>query len=130
MNRFFKSFTFKIWLPFTVALIFIISISAWYYPRKQEQFLLDNKKGQVQELAKTVAKSYELAFTDSDESEVFRRVKETIDFAKNDHDIDYIQIYENGKLEHKYSKEGAEDDKPISNASHIFEDWKFSYTNS
>ena len=26
MSKFFKSFTFKIWLPFTIALIFIISI--------------------------------------------------------------------------------------------------------
>lgn len=129
MSKFFKSFTFKIWLPFTVALIFIISISAWYYPLKQEQFLINNKKGQVQELAKTVAKSYELAFTDSDETQVFMRVKEIIDFAKNDHDIDYIQIYENGKLEHKYSKEKGGSEKSINNDSYIYEDWKFSYTN-
>ena len=129
MSKFFKSFTFKIWLPFTIALIFIISISAWYYPRKQEQFLLENKRGQVQELAKTVAKSYELAFTDSDETQVFGRVKEIIDFAKNDHDIERIQIYENGKLEHKYSKEEAGSEKQINNDSYIFEDWKFSYIN-
>lgn len=130
MSKFFNSFTFKIWLPFTVALIFIISISAWYYPRKQEQFLLDNKRGQVQELAKTVAKSYELAFTDSDETQVFMRVKEIIDFAKNDHDIDYIQIYENGKIEHKYSKEGEGGEKQLNNDAYIYEDWKFNYRNS
>ena len=90
MSSFYKSFTFKIWLPFTVALIFIISISAWYYPKQQEQFLLNNKKGQVLELAKTVAKSYELAFTDSDETQVLKRVRDLIDLAKNDHDIDYM----------------------------------------
>ncbi len=129
MSKFFTSFTFKIWLPFTVALIFIISISAWYYPRQQERFLLENKKGQVQELAKTVAKSYELAFTDSDETQVFLRVKEIIDFAKDDHEIDYIQIYENGKLEHKYSKEEGSGEKSINNDSYLYADWKFSYTN-
>ncbi len=130
MSKFFNSFTFKIWLPFTVALIFIIAVSAWYYPLKQEQFLLENKRGQVQELAKTVATSYELAFTDSDETQVFRRVKQIIDFAKNDHDIDYIQIYENGKIEHKFSKEGEGGEKQLNNDTYIYEDWKFNYINS
>lgn len=126
MSSFYKSFTFKIWLPFTVALILIISISAWYYPKQQEQFLLNNKKGQVLELAKTVAKSYELAFTDSDETQVLLRVREIIHFAKDDHDIDFIEIYENGNLEHKFSKQ-EDKGKAINNDDYIFEDSKFKY---
>ena len=83
MSKFIRSFSFKIWVPFSVTLLVIISITAWYYPKKQEQFFIENKTGQVLELAKTVAKSYELAFTDSDETEVFKRITEIINFAKN-----------------------------------------------
>ena len=126
MSSFYKSFTFKIWLPFTVALIFIISISAWYYPKQQEQFLLNNKKGQVLELAKTVAKSYELAFTDSDETQVLKRVRDLIDFAKNDHDIDYIEIYENDVLQNRFP-DPVNKKVEISEGSYIFGDSKFNY---
>lgn len=126
MSSFYKSFTFKIWLPFTVALIFIISISAWYYPKQQEQFLLNNKKGQVLELAKTVAKSYELAFTDSDETQVLKRVRDLIDFAKNDHDIDYIEIYENDVLQNRFP-DPVNKKAEISEGSYIFGDSKFNY---
>jgi len=126
MSSFFRSFTFKIWLPFTVALILIISISAWYYPKQQEEFLISNKKGQVLELAKTVAKSYELAFTDSDETQVLLRVSEIIRFAKDDHDIDFIEIHENGNLEHKYSK-NEEKNIELNSDNYIFEDSQFKY---
>mgnify|MGYP003303778184 CR=1 FL=1 len=88
MSKFIRSFAFKIWVPFSVTLLVIISITAWYYPKKQEQFFIENKTGQVLELAKTVAKSYELAFTDADETQVFKRVTEIINFAKNDAGID------------------------------------------
>ena len=94
MGNLFKSFTFKIWLPFAVALLIIISVSAWYYPKKQKEFLLKNKSDQILELSKIVAKSYELAFTDADEGQVLLRLKEIIDFVEKDHDIDYIEIYE------------------------------------
>ena len=128
MSKFIRSFAFKIWVPFSVTLLVIISITAWYYPKKQEQFFIENKTGQVLELAKTVAKSYELAFTDADETQVFKRVTEIINFAKNDHDIDYIEIYENGKLEHQYDKNSQALPKLIDNDKYIYQDSKFSYS--
>ena len=128
MSKFVRSFAFKIWIPFSVTLLVIISITAWYYPKKQKQFFIENKTGQVLELAKTVAKSYELAFTDSDETQVFKRITEIINFAKNDHDIDYIEIYENGKLEHQYDKNNQALPKRIDNEKYIYQDSKFSYS--
>lgn len=127
MSRLFKSFTFKIWLPFTIALLVIISISAWYYPKKQKEFLLKNKSDQILELAKTVAKSYELAFTDSDETEVFNNVKEIIDFVKEDHDIDFIEIHEPPNEPLRYSKVKKSKKIASDNNDYFFKDAEFEY---
>jgi len=127
MGNLFKSFTFKIWLPFTVALIVIISISAWYYPKKQREFLLKNKSDQILELSKIVAKSYELAFTDADEGQVLLRLKEIIAFVEKDHDIDYIEIYENNKLENRHSNNKSLTKKKTDKNDYFFKDSEFEY---
>ena len=130
MGNFFRSFTFKIWLPFTVALLVILAISAWYYPKKQEQFLIENKSGQILELAKTVSKSYELAFTDANEGQVLMRVKEIIDFVKKDHDIDFIEIHEPPNEPIRYSKDDKLIDKSEIDTDYLFQDSKFEYVSN
>jgi len=127
MGNLFKSFTFKIWLPFAVALLIIISVSAWYYPKKQKEFLLKNKSDQILELSKIVAKSYELAFTDADEGQVLLRLKEIIDFVEKDHDIDYIEIYENNKLWQRHSKNDKQTKNITDKKDYFFKDSEFEY---
>ena len=85
MTKFFSSITFKIWLPFTLALIIIISISAWYYPSKQKEYVINNKQEQVSELAVGLAHNYESAQSNyTDYTQVLMRVKDIIDFVKID----------------------------------------------
>jgi len=127
MGKLFSSFTFKIWLPFAIALIIIISVSGWYYPKKQQEFLLKNKSEQILELAKTVSKSYELAFTDANEGQVFVRVKEIIDFVEKDHDIEYIEIYEKGQLEHRHTNNKNLTKKKTESSDYFFKDAEFEY---
>ncbi len=106
MTKFFSSITFKIWLPFTLALIIIISISAWYYPSKQKDYVLKNKKEQVSELAVGLAHNYESAQSNyTDYTQVLMRVKDIIDFVKKDNKIDFIEITENSQLQHRYVRD-------------------------
>lgn len=106
MTKFFSSITFKIWLPFTLALITIISISAWYYPSKQKEYVIKNKQEQVSELAVGLAHNYESAQSNySDYTQVLMRVKDIIDFVKKDNKIDFIEITENGQLQHRYLRD-------------------------
>ena len=106
MTKFFSSITFKIWLPFTLALIIIISISAWYYPSKQKEYVINNKQEQVSELAVGLAHNYESAQSNySDYTQVLMRVKDIIDFVKKDNKIDFIEITENGQLQHRYVRD-------------------------
>ncbi len=127
MGRLFRSFTFKIWFPFTIALIVIISISAWYYPKKQQEFLLKNKSDQILELSKTVSKSYELAHSEADFDKVLVRVQEITEFALKDHDIDYIEIHEGKNPPIRRSKNTMMADDKVDKREYFFKDSPFEY---
>ena len=109
MTKFFSSITFKIWLPFTLALIIIISISAWYYPSKQKEYVINNKQEQVSELAVGLAHNYESAASDNIKYEnprlLMSRLKDIIGFVKKDNKIDFIEITENGQLVERYVRD-------------------------
>jgi len=106
MTKFFNSITFKIWLPFTLALIIIISISAWYYPSKQKEYIINNKQKQVSELAVGLAHNYESAQSNyTNYTQVLMRVKDIIEFVRKDNKIDFIEIIENGQLQHRYLRD-------------------------
>ena len=126
----FNSLTFKIWLPFAFALVVIISISAHYYPWKQESYFIKNKKAEILELSKTIAMNYELVFSlsDSDPNIVFQSLKTILDFAQKDHDIAFVSIFEEDEyFAHRPENISETEITKMDTLNYIYQTTSFSY---
>ena len=129
----FNSLTFKIWLPFAFALVVIISISALYYPSKQESYFIKNKKAEILELSKTIAMNYELVFSlsDSDPNIVFQSLKTILDFAQKDHDIAFVSIFEEDEyFAHRPENISETEITKMDTLNYIYQTTSFSYLSS
>ena len=88
MTPFVKQISFRIWLPFAISLIVLVTIVALYYPNKQEKLFRENKERELKELAKTVALGVELSLRADD----FQGLRKTIDFVSSTSDFEYVAI--------------------------------------
>lgn len=88
MSNFFQKISFRIWLPFALALSILMGIFALYYPGEQEKLFRENKERELRELAKTVALGVELSLNAND----YKGLKKTVDLASSTTDFEYVAI--------------------------------------
>ena len=88
MSHFFQKISFRIWLPFALALSVLMGLFALYYPQEQEKLFRENKERELKELAKTVALGVELSLNASD----YQGLKKTVDLASSTTDFEFVAI--------------------------------------
>lgn len=97
-----RSLVFRIWFPFVVFFSFILILIAYYYSIKQEQIYIENRKIELQELAKSIALGVELSV----ENDNLNGLKKALDLAKNSDDFEKVSVVvkdEQGKKIEQYS---------------------------
>lgn len=110
MSNFFQKISFRIWLPFALALSVLMGIFAFYYPSRQEDLFRANKERELKELAKTVALGVELSLNAND----FQGLKKTVDLASSTTDFEFVAILSNDTKTQKESVFISYPDKPES----------------
>lgn len=95
----------KIWMTvFSVVLMFTFFV-LFYFPSRQEQYLLKNYNKEVQNMANTVALGVKIAITE----ENFEGVKTAMDFVKEDPHLRYVSLLQTDTVwdesHHKYKLE-------------------------
>ena len=88
MSHFFQKISFRIWLPFALALSVLMGLFALYYPQEQEKLFRENKERELKELAKTVALGVELSLNAND----YQGLKKTVDLASSTTDFEFVAI--------------------------------------
>lgn len=84
----------KIWITIlTVVLMFVFFI-LFYFPKRQELYLLKNYNKEIQNLANTVALGIKIAITE----ENFEGVQTAMDFVKKDPHLLYVSMLEKDTL--------------------------------
>lgn len=99
MSKFFQKISFRIWLPFALALSILMGIFALYYPGEQEKLFRENKERELRELAKTVALGVELSLNAND----YKGLKKTVDLASSTTDFEYVAIINEDSITKKES---------------------------
>ena len=97
-----RSLVFRIWFPFVVFFSCILILIAYYYSIKQEQIYIENRKIELQELAKSIALGVELSV----ENDNLNGLKKAMDLAKNSDDFEKVAVVvkdEQGKKIEQYS---------------------------
>jgi len=97
-----RSLVFRIWFPFVVFFSCILILIAYYYSIKQEQIYIENRKIELQELAKSIALGVELSV----ENDNLNGLKKALDLAKNSDDFEKVAVVvkdEQGKKIEQYS---------------------------
>ena len=97
-----RSLVFRIWFPFVVFFSCILVIIAYYYSVKQEQIYIENRKSELQELAKSVALGVELSV----ENDNLNGLKKALDLAKSTDDFEKVAVVvkdEQGKKLEQYA---------------------------
>lgn len=97
-----KSLVFRIWFPFVVFFSCILVVIAYYYSVKQEQIYIENRKSELQELAKSIALGVELSV----ENDNLNGLKKALDLAKSSDDFEKVAVVvkdEQGKKIEQYS---------------------------
>lgn len=110
MSNFFQKISFRIWLPFALALSVLMGIFAFYYPSRQEELFRANKERELRELAKTVALGVELSLNAND----FQGLKKTVDLASSTTDFEFVAILSNDSLTQQESVFISYPEKPVS----------------
>jgi len=88
MRRFYRSITFRFWIPFAILPMVILSIVAIYYPQEQKRMLVERKRQALSEAAQTVALGVELSVDFED----LNGVKKTIEFIKENSDFNFVGV--------------------------------------
>jgi PAS domain S-box-containing protein len=97
-----RSLVFRIWFPFVAFFLCVFAIIAYYYSIKQEQVYIENRKFELQELAKSVALAVELSV----EHDNLNGLKKALDLAKSSDDFEKVSVVtidENGKKNEQFS---------------------------
>lgn len=97
-----RSLVFRIWFPFVAFFLCILAIIAYYYSVKQEQLYVENRKFELQELAKSIALGVELSV----ENDNLNGLKKALDLAKSSDDFEKVAVVvkdEEGKKIEQYS---------------------------
>jgi PAS domain S-box-containing protein len=97
-----RSLVFRIWFPFVLFFSCILVIIAYYYSVKQEQIYIENRKSELQELAKSIALGVELSV----EHDNLNGLKKALDLAKSSDDFEKVSVVvkdEQGKKIEQYS---------------------------
>lgn len=90
MSKFHKSISFKIWLPFSLAITVTILAVGFYYPKKQEEVYISQIQAKSKEIAKTAALGVEISLKNDD----FHGLEQIINLASSTIDFEYISIIE------------------------------------
>ena len=56
----------QVWLPYSIIILLLIGVLAFYYPNRQREILGRYKKQELTQLASTLANSVELSLADDD----------------------------------------------------------------
>ncbi|MBM3427460.1 MAG: PAS domain S-box protein [Bacteroidetes bacterium] len=56
----------QVWLPYSIIIVLLIGILAFYYPNKQRQILSEYKRNEINQLASTLSNSVELSLAKDD----------------------------------------------------------------
>jgi len=99
MSKYFQKISFRIWLPFALALSILMGIFALYYPGEQEKLFRENKERELRELAKTVALGVELSLNAND----YKGLKKTVDLASSTTDFEFVSIINEDSITKKES---------------------------
>ena len=80
----------------SIVLMFALFI-LFYYPQRQERYLLDNYNNEIENLAKTVALGVKIALTEQN----FESVETALDFVRNDKRLQFVSIIQNDSVWNK-----------------------------
>jgi len=121
-----KSLVFRIWFPFVAFFLCVFAVVAYYYSIKQEQVYIENRKFELQELAKSVALAVELSL----ENDNLNGLKKALDLAKSSNDFEKVSVVikdENGNKVEQFSN--PETSKlsvlKLDNEKYIFQKYPF-----
>lgn len=88
MARFYQRISFRIWFPYALVLLVLITFVSLNYPARQARLFRANKERELRELAKTVALGVELSLNGND----FGGLKRTVDFVSGITDFEFVAI--------------------------------------
>lgn len=77
----------------SVVLMFALFI-LFYYPQRQERYLLENYNNEIENLAKTVALGVKIALTEQN----FEGVETALNFVRDDSRLQYVSILQNDSV--------------------------------
>src|SRR5215210_198238 len=78
----------KIWVTILVIVMMFVFFILYYFPAKQEQYLLNNYNKEVQNLANTVALGVKIALTEQN----FEGVQTALEFVKDDPNLAFVSL--------------------------------------
>jgi PAS domain S-box-containing protein len=85
-----KSLVFRIWLPFAIMISIIMLVIAFYYSGRQEKLYVENRRFELQHVAKSVALAVELSdFKNSD------GLKKALDLSRSTDDFVNVSVVVN-----------------------------------
>lgn len=97
-----RSLVFRIWFPFVAFFLCVFAVIGYYYTVKQEQLYIENRKAELQELAKSVALAVELSL----EHDNLNGLKKALNLAKSSEDFEKVSVVtkdENGNKTEQFS---------------------------
>ena len=78
----------KIWLTILTIVMMFSFFSFFYFPARQEEYLLRNYNNEMQNLANTVAVGVEIAITEQN----FKAMKKEIEIVRNDPRLSFVRL--------------------------------------
>ena len=84
----FKSLGFRIWLPFSLVLFSVFALLIVYNSYKQEEIYLNNRKSEVNKLAKTLVKQIKIGIEEED----FESIKKSLEIAKSSYGFEMVKL--------------------------------------
>ncbi len=84
----FKSLGFRIWLPFSLVLFSVFAVLIVYNSEKQEEIYLNNRKAEVNKLAKTLVRQIKIGIEEED----FESIKKSLEIAKSSYGFEKVQL--------------------------------------
>jgi hypothetical protein len=84
----------KIWSTVLVIVLIFSFFILYYFPERQENYLLRNYNNEVQNLANTVAVGVEIAITEQN----FQGIRKEMEIVKNDPRLSFVRLLEEDTL--------------------------------
>jgi PAS domain S-box-containing protein len=115
-----KSLGFRIWLPFSLALLTVFCVLSIYNTSQQEEIFLKNRKSEVRKLSQTLSKQIKKGIEEED----FESITKSLEITKSAFGFEVIHL-ELGDLNIKYPA-NSKMKYDVSNTNFIEDDFEFS----